>query len=62
MAERSDIRGYTKPTRDEIVRIIADTLERATRAGVTERFALADMILRELRASRVRLVIDGFED
>jgi hypothetical protein len=56
------IPGYTKPARDELVRIIADAMERARRAGITEDAVVADMILRSLRARRVKMVLHEFEE
>lgn len=52
----------SNPDRAELVRIIAATLDRADRAQMRGYAAIADMVLRDLKARRVRLVLDRFDD
>lgn len=46
---------YDKPTRDQLEEIIADSIDRGTRAGVKTSQGLASMILGDLKAAGVRL-------
>ena len=43
------------PTRDDIIEMIVEALDRAERANVSDKKAVAEIILRDLRAVRVDL-------
>ncbi|MDR3436396.1 hypothetical protein [Telmatospirillum sp.] len=48
----------TKPTSDDIMDWIADSLTRAQSVNIVDKRAIADMILRDLKAKGVRLFFD----
>lgn len=56
------IRGYDKPTADQVLTWIAEALERGRRANLSDPRALASMVLRELRAHDVKLVVHRFDN
>lgn len=55
------IRGYDKPTADQIRAWLTERIELLQRSNITDPAAIADTVIRELRRRNVRLVVHRFD-
>lgn len=56
------LRGYDKPTADQLLTWIADAIARGQRANIGDPVALASMVMGALRAQSVKMIVHHFDN